>query len=46
MENVLIFIILLLIVGSIFFYLKKAKRQGKKCIGCPYAENCHKRCSK
>lgn len=44
MKNVLIIIILLLIVCGILFYLKKAKKQGEKCIGCPYAKECNKKC--
>lgn len=40
MENKIIIIILLAVVGLIVLYLIKAKKSGKKCIGCPYANDC------
>jgi hypothetical protein len=45
MINVLLIIILLLIVGSISFYLYKQKKKGYHCIGCPYAGKCEKKAS-
>lgn len=33
-----------LIVGGAIAYIIKAKKAGKKCIGCPYADKC-KSCS-
>jgi len=44
MENVILAVILLLIVGGIVCYLIKARRRGEKCIGCPYARQCGGRC--
>jgi hypothetical protein len=35
--------ILILIVGSICFYLFKQKKKGNHCIGCPYAGECKKK---
>jgi hypothetical protein len=32
--------VILLIVGGASAYIIKAKRSGKKCIGCPYADTC------
>lgn len=29
-----------LILGGAIAYIIKAKRSGKKCIGCPYANSC------
>lgn len=35
MENIIIILILLLIVGFAARYVIKAKKSGRKCIGCP-----------
>lgn len=35
MENVIISIILIIVIGLAAFYIYKAKKSGKKCIGCP-----------
>lgn len=40
MENFIVILILLCIVGGIVFYLYRAKKRGKACIGCPYARQC------
>jgi len=45
MDNVIIILILLAIVGGIILYLIKAKKSGAKCIGCPYAKQCGDKCS-
>ena len=29
-----------LIVGGAVAYIVKAKKSGKKCVGCPYASSC------
>jgi len=39
MENIIIVIVLLLIVGSACFYIWKEKKRGNKCIGCPMSAN-------
>lgn len=44
MENIIIIIILLGIIGSIIRYLYKAKKRGEHCIGCPYAKQCSSKC--
>lgn len=38
-------IIIALIVVSAIIYIVIAKRKGKKCIGCPYADSCNGRCN-
>lgn len=43
MENIIIVLILLIIAGSILWYLIRAKKRGEKCIGCPYAKECRKK---
>jgi len=45
MEDVIIILILAAIIGSIVWYLHKAKKRGEKCIGCPYAKGCSGKCS-
>ena len=45
MENILICVILLGIVLGVGYYLMQAKRNGQKCIGCPYGKQCQGECS-
>ena len=45
MENYIIAAILVAIVGSMIFYLVKAKKKGQACIGCPYAKQCSGKCN-
>lgn len=44
MENFIIIALLVLIIGGIMFYIYKAKKNGKKCIGCPDCKNCCSGC--
>ena len=44
MENFLIITILVLLVGGAVFYIRKARKKGVKCIGCPHSGPCS-RCS-
>lgn len=46
MENLIIILIVLAIVGLAAAYIIKEKKKGKKCIGCPYAQSCNKKCNK
>ena len=45
MENIIIIGIVVLIVVGIISYLYKQKKQGAKCVGCPYAKKCGGNCS-
>ena len=36
--------VLVLILGLVIFYVARAKRNGKKCIGCPDAQRCNGLC--
>ena len=45
MENLIIVLVLLAIVGAVVFYLYRAKKHGAKCIGCPNTKQCRGRCS-
>ena len=44
MENIVIAVVLLLIIGLAVWYVVKAKKSGKKCIGCPSGSNCSSGC--
>ena len=45
MIDAIIIIAIVLIVGGASFYLIRAKKQGQKCIGCPYAKECGGSCN-
>ena len=40
MENLIIIAIVVIVVGLAGFYVYKAKKNGKKCIGCPDGCSC------
>ncbi len=40
MTDLIIGIILAIIIGGAVFYIYKAKKSGKKCIGCPDGCSC------
>lgn len=40
MKDIILALIIIAIVGGAVFYIYREKKQGKKCIGCPYANNC------
>lgn len=40
MENILISVILIAIVGLAALYIIRAKKKGNKCIGCPDSATC------
>ena len=40
MENIIIIAVVAIIVGLAGFYVYKAKKSGKKCIGCPDGCSC------
>ena len=37
--------VLLVIIGGAVAYIIKAKKSGKKCIGCPDSSSCSGKCS-
>ena len=45
MENFLILTFVVLILGSAILYIRKEKKKGVKCIGCPDAAACSGNCS-
>ena len=40
MENIIIVAVLVIILGLALGYVIKAKKSGKKCIGCPDGGSC------
>ena len=42
METVIVSVILILVIGAAGWYVYKAKKSGRKCIGCPDGGNCEK----
>ena len=46
MVNIIIVLLITLAVGAAVGYIIKAKRSGKKCIGCPYSDSCKGGCEK
>ena len=39
-ENIIVIAVLAAILGAAIVYIVKAKKSGKKCIGCPDADTC------
>ncbi len=44
MENIIVIAILALIVGAAALYVYKAKKSGKRCIGCGDCAHCSASC--
>jgi radical SAM protein with 4Fe4S-binding SPASM domain len=44
--DVILIIILLSIAAGVIFYIRRQKKSGSKCIGCPYGKNCSGTCKK
>ncbi len=45
MKDIIVIAILALIIGIAAFYVYRAKKSGKKCIGCPDSGSCASCCS-
>ena len=46
MANFLILAVIAAIVALAVGYIRKEKKSGKTCVGCPYGGNCSGCCSK
>lgn len=44
MEDIILLVILALILGGASWYVYKAKKSGRKCIGCPDSGTCSGNC--
>ena len=40
LDEIIAIAVIVLVVGGAIAYIIKAKRRGKKCIGCPYGDSC------
>ncbi len=40
MENIIISVVIIAIVGLAALYIYRAKKKGQKCIGCPDSGSC------
>ncbi len=45
LENIIAIFAIALIVGAAVAYIIKAKKSGKRCIGCPDGSACQGKCS-
>ena len=43
MEDLIVVIILVIVIGLSALYVIKEKKKGTKCIGCPHANTCSSR---
>ena len=46
MINYILIAVLAVILGLPVWYICRAKKQGKACVGCPHAGNCAHKCGK
>jgi len=42
--DIIIILVLAAIVAGIVLYIRKEKKKGSKCIGCPYGKSCGGNC--
>ncbi len=40
LADIIVIAVIVLIIGAALAYIIKAKKSGKKCIGCPYSDAC------
>ena len=45
MTDFVVIVVLALIIGSAIIYIRKAKKKGVNCIGCPNGGNCANQCT-
>lgn len=43
-SDIIAIAVIVLVIGAAAFYIIREKKKGKKCIGCPYANNCGGSC--
>lgn len=44
LPDILVILVILLVVGGATAYIIKAKKSGRRCIGCPDSKNCSGGC--
>ena len=40
MTDVIILLVLAVILGGAVFFIRRERKAGRKCIGCPHAKGC------
>ncbi len=45
MDNIIVIAIVALIVGLAVWYIRKEKRRGVQCVGCPDSKTCSGHCA-
>lgn len=45
MIDIIVILIIAVILSSAAYYIYKEKKNGNKCIGCPYGKQCNGNCS-
>ncbi len=43
MEDIIIIAVLAVILGLAGYYIYKSRKNGNKCVGCPYGSSCCKK---
>ena len=43
--DIVVIVVIALVVSGAVAYIIKAKKSGKRCIGCPNSASCSKRCN-
>ena len=46
MDNIIVIAIVALIVGLAVWYIRKEKRRGVQCVGCPDSKTCSGQCAR
>lgn len=46
MEDIILIAVIAIVVGLAFLYIRRQKKKGSKCIGCPYGSACCKNTEK
>ena len=45
MTNIIVIAVVAAILGAAIWYIRKEKRQGAHCVGCPHTASCGSKCS-
>jgi radical SAM protein with 4Fe4S-binding SPASM domain len=45
MVDIIVSVVLVAILGGAVWYIRKAKKRGEHCIGCPHSKQCGGECS-
>lgn len=44
MVDVIVILVLIILICGAVYYIYRKKKNGAKCIGCPYSGSCQKKC--